>query len=348
MSSNLKIFLRNEVYENEIRTPLIPSDIKILINNNFTVFVESCPYRIYADELYEKEGAIITLDKWYDIKYKNFIIIGIKELNYLEKLNKHTHLYFSHSYKKQKNSGMILNAFIKSHSKLYDFEYFLNNQENRKRIIAFGYFAGLVGAVLGVKQFYNKINKLDNIKELKPWITLNEMIEYVKIEASYITNKINDIKIGIIGSNGRCGKGVQFILDTLNIKYIEIEKEKEKEMEINFDILFNCILLDRNYNNIWYNSKSIFNKNLVIVDISCDYTKINNPIQLYNSSTSWNEPVFKYNEFVDIIAIENLPSLLPYESSNDFSKKCTELLLQYDNEIWNNNLLEFYNAIFFI
>jgi hypothetical protein len=79
-----------------------------------------------------------------------------------------------------------------------------------------------------------------------------------------------------------------------------------------------------------------------------DYTKINNPIQLYNSSTSWNEPVFKYNEFVDIIAIENLPSLLPYESSNDFSKKCTELLLQYDNEIWNNNLLEFYNAIFFI
>jgi len=50
MSSNLIIFLRNEVYENEIRTPLIPSDIKILINNNFTVFVESCPFRIYADE----------------------------------------------------------------------------------------------------------------------------------------------------------------------------------------------------------------------------------------------------------------------------------------------------------
>jgi len=348
MSSNLKIFLRNEMCENEIRTPLIPADVKILINNNIIVFVESSQYRIYADELYEKEGAIITIDKWYDKKYNNCIIIGIKELNYLEKLNKHTHLYFSHSYKKQQNSGIILNAFIISHSKLYDFEYFLNNK--KKRIIAFGYFAGLVGAVLGLKQFYNKINMLNDIKDLKPWLTFNELIEFIKIEASYFKNKINDIKIVIVGGSGRCGKGIQFILDNLNIKYIVVDRESEKDMkmEIDFDILFNCILLNKDYNRTWFNSNTQFNKPKVIVDISCDYTKINNPIKLYNKATSWKEPIFKYNKFLDIIAIENLPSLLPYESSIDFSKKCTELLLQYDSNVWNNNLLEFYNATYFI
>jgi saccharopine dehydrogenase (NAD+, L-lysine-forming) len=129
---------------------------------------------------------------------------------------------------------------------------------------------------------------------------------------------------------------------------VDRESEKDMKMEIDFDILFNCILLNKDYNRTWFNSNTQFNKHKVIVDISCDYTKINNPIKLYNKATSWKEPIFKYNKFLDIIAIENLPSLLPYESSIDFSKKCTELLLQYDSNVWNNNLLEFYNATYFI
>ena len=92
------------------------------------------------------------------------------------------------------------------------------------------------------------------------------------------------------------------------------------------------------YNKIWFDTNMIYNKDIVIVDISCDYSKINNPIKLYDKATSWKDPVFKYNEFIDIIAIENLPSLLPFESSIDFSKSCTELLLNYGNEVWKNNL----------
>ena len=98
----------------------------------------------------------------------------------------------------------------------------------------------------------------------------------------------------------------------------------------------------------WYDSTTPFYKNTVIVDISCDYTSLNNPIKLYNSKTTWEEPVFSYNNLVDIIAIDNLPSLLPSESSSEFSSILTNLLKQYHtdpNGYWANNLETFKNKI---
>jgi saccharopine dehydrogenase (NAD+, L-lysine-forming) len=87
-----------------------------------------------------------------------------------------------------------------------------------------------------------------------------------------------------------------------------------------------------------FDKNSIFRKPTIIVDISCDYSKLNNPIQLYKEATTWENPVFHYNKNVDIIAIENLPSLLPRESSDDFSHTFRELLLDYPNSVWSNTL----------
>jgi saccharopine dehydrogenase (NAD+, L-lysine-forming) len=268
--------------------------------------------------------------------------MGIKEINNIDKLNNHTHLYFSHSFKKQKNSNMILDAFSKSNSIIHDFEFFLNNN---KRIIAFGEFAGLVGAVLGLKQLYNKIMKLNDINNLSPWNSFDKMLNYIQELKGELDlgNYNNGIKVALVGANGRCGKGVQFILDIFKdkIKYLKIENKNTDLSNFTlkeYDIIFNCILLDEKYDIIWFDRNTIFTKDIIIIDISCDYCKINNPIKLYDCATSWKEPIFKYNNFVDIIAIENLPSLLPFESSNDFSKKCTELLLHYGNDVWKNNL----------
>ena len=104
-------------------------------------------------------------------------------------------------------------------------------------------------------------------------------------------------------------------------------------------------MLDEKYDLVWFDKNTIFNKNIVIVDISCDYNKINNPLKLYFNLTSWEEPVYKYNRYVDIIAINNLPSLLPKESSDEFSNIFKDLLLDYNNDsnndskkYWSNNL----------
>lgn len=306
------IYIRSEFNKDEHRTPLVPNDIKKL--NNYIFYVQSSNNRIYSDIEYENNGAIITDKLWYDPIFKDALIVGLKEIHDLDKLAGHKHVYFSHSYKSQLGSDKILKAFKYSSSIIYDFEYFLNNN---KRLISFGYYAGIAGAYLGLLQ-YNK--KLTNLNK--------DFIKIIKFD--------HELKIGIIGPNGNCGRGVKYILDNLNLKYIQIQKGDDKSNLKNYDILYNCIKLSEASNEIWFDQNTIFTKPIIIVDISCDYTKENNPIKLYNNCTTWIEPVYSYNQYVAIIAIDNLPSLLPKDSSDYFSSKFTELLLDKFS-YWESN-----------
>lgn len=340
MNKNIILYLRDEINNNEFRTPLTPKDIKILINNNFTLYVRSSENRIYSDVEYYMEGAIITNDPWYDSKFSDALIIGLKEIDNLHKLNRHNHIYFSHSFKNQHNSYDILNAFYKSSSNIYDFEYFLDNKNNNKRIIAFGFYAGIVGCILGILQYLTKKIYGNNIENLKPYENEEDMINRILQLASFDISKLN---IGIIGATGNCGKGVITILDKLGIPYNNARLDSKyfnQKSLANFDIFYNCILLNEKYDEVFFDSNTIFNKYITIVDISCDYLMENNPIKLYNNHTTWDSPVFNYNNFVDIIAINNLPSLLPKDSSNYFSEKFVDLLLDFkkdNNNYWKNN-----------
>jgi len=328
------LYIRNERNINEHRTPLIPRHVKDLINNGFIIYIQSSVHRIYTDLEYTLVGATITNKCWHDSLFNNALIIGLKDFINLHKLSYHTHIYFSHCYKNQLYSERILDAFAKSNSCIYDFEYFLN--KDNKRIIAFGYYAGLVGCVLGLNQYYNKINNKSNINNLLPWNSYKEMINTIQLKID------NKLKICIIGSTGRCGLGVQYILKELNLPFDIINKDDLINEDIlrKYDLIYNCILLDEKYNKIWFDKNTNFNKSIIIVDISCDYSKVNNPILLYNNATNWIEPVYNYNKFADIIAIDNLPSLLPKESSDSFSYTFFNLLLEYaedPNNYWINN-----------
>jgi len=341
-----KIYLRKEYYNNEYRSPLVPKDINILIKNNFTVYVQSSNNRCFTDIEYEEYGGIIVEDEWYN--YNDCLIIGIKELNLIENLgNKnnynhlyfsHTFIYFSHTFKNQTKSKYILEKFKYSNSILYDLEYFI--YDNNKRIITFGYYAGLVGAVLGIWQYYNKTNNIKNISDLTYWKSFDNMYNFI------LPKIIKDIKIAIIGSNGNCGTGVKYILNLLSIKFDEFNKNADKSILINYDIIYNCINLT-SFIEPFFDKNTIFTKNIIIVDISCDYTNIFNPIKLYDKATNWINPVYSYSKFVDIIAIENLPSLLPIDSSIYFSNKIINLLTNNEyKKYWNQTLNIYYDKIF--
>ena len=90
--------------------------------------------------------------------------------------------------------------------------------------------------------------------------------------------------------------------------------------------------MDKHSTDIWFDKNTVFENPIIIVDISCDCSKPNNPIQIYDNPTSWSEPVYNYNEMVSIIAINNLPSLLPKDSSDYFSGVFTELILEENVE----------------
>jgi saccharopine dehydrogenase (NAD+, L-lysine-forming) len=334
------IFLRKEVYPNEFRCPIVPNDVKILKANGFDVIIQSSELRCFSDSEFEQAGATITDKHW--VYFPNSLIIGLKELDNIEKLNSHTHIYFSHTFKNQSGSKIILDFFTKSKSNLYDLEYFVDSKG--KRLLAFGFYAGFIGAGLGLLQYGKKFIG-EKLTGLNYWKSSQNLISQIQ---NY--NFPLNFKICIIGSNGRCGSGAKALLDKIGLKYFELHSQDIKLNLESYDLVINCINLTKDIGT-WYDSSTEFNKHTVIVDVSCDYTNLNNPIKIYNKKTTWEEPVFKYNEFVDIIAIDNLPSLLPYESSTEFSSLLTNLLTQYEqdqNKYWENNLQTFKKIINFV
>ena len=318
------IYLRSESNRNEKRTPITPVDCFNLSKNGFLMYVQKSPHRVYSDQEYEENCAIITDLPWYDPIFQHSLIVGLKEFPELDQLDGHSHLFFSHSFKKQTNANTILNAFQQSKSKIYDFEYITD--EKQRRLLAFGEYSGFVGGVLGLLFYENSF-----LPKLSPWTSYEEMISSVQIQKSVGS------KIAVIGPNGRCGTGVCKILNHFSIPFTPILKETDKSCLTEFDVIYNCILLDPASKEAWLTPSTEFSKRVLLVDVSCDPTKPNNPFPIYSEATSWTKPVYNDpNKPLDVIAIDNMPSLLPRESSDYFSSLLTKILLTDDMPIYRS------------
>ena len=70
----------------------------------------------------------------------------------------------------------------------------------------------------------------------------------------------------------------------------------------------------------------------VIGDIACDPGSDFSPIKVYDQVTDWHNPALRVHATppLDVTAIDNLPSLLPRESSEDFAAQLLPLLADLD------------------
>ena len=70
----------------------------------------------------------------------------------------------------------------------------------------------------------------------------------------------------------------------------------------------------------------------VIGDIACDPDSDFSPIKVYYHVTTWDAPALRVHEapVLDVTAIDNLPSLMPLESSEDFAEQLLPSLLALD------------------
>jgi saccharopine dehydrogenase (NAD+, L-lysine-forming) len=242
------IFLRNEINVDEYRCPLVPTDVKTLIENGFVIYVQRSNHRVYSDEEYEKAGVRLTDLSWFHDIFRHSLIIGLKCFSDLEfdYLNEHTHLFFAHSFQNQRESERVLNAFHRSNSVLYDYEYMLDPL-TKSRVIAFGKYAGIVGGGLALLKTFGKISNLT------PWSSKDGLFEYIKnSRMTYLMDKaLNQLMIGkptaikicVLGPNGRSGKGVCEVLDHFGIEYVKKDSKSDKSDLKTYDIVFNCILL---------------------------------------------------------------------------------------------------------
>ena len=88
----------------------------------------------------------------------------------------------------------------------------------------------------------------------------------------------------------------------------------------------------------------------VIGDIACDPDSDYNPVPVYDAATDWQAPVVRVHDAppLDVMAIDNLPSLLPVESSQDYAAQLLPSLLTLDRPeagVWGRAKAIFDNQI---
>ena len=327
------IVIRKEFKLNEFRVALVPSDCIKLINGGIIVYVEKSNNRCIKDSEYSIIGCKM-IDNIYQLQNPKdeILIIGLKELD-LDDNNifSYKHMYFSHTYKNQAGCNNILEKFKLNNGIIYDMEYFTD--DNNKRLFAFGNMAGFIGCYLGLLQYYNRNSKNMDLKNLLPYKSSDIIYNNSYIIANYIIQNNIVPQIAVIGINGHTGNGCIKLLKKLKLEYTGYTRDMSKNDLHKYNIIFNCInIIHYIIPFITLDTINNFNKMDVIVDISCDYNNKYNPLPIYNNCSTFANPIIKVNN-IDIIAIENLPSLLPVESSNDFSNKLVDIInnLNYIN-----------------
>ncbi|WP_297336910.1 NAD(P)-dependent oxidoreductase [Algoriphagus sp.] len=194
------------------RSPFTPEQVSLLeerYEGAFRFFVESSPDRAFSDEEYRQKG-IEVLD---DISACD-VFFGVKEVPIEQLKSGKTYFFFSHTIKRQIYNRGLLQAVLEKNIRLIDYEVLKNQQGNR--VVAFGRWAGIVGAYNAFWTYGVKTD-LFQLKRAKDCFDLAEMQdELEKVQ-------LPPIKIILTGA-GRVGKGAREILESLNIR--EVSKEE--------------------------------------------------------------------------------------------------------------------------
>ncbi|HRE67988.1 MAG TPA: NAD(P)-dependent oxidoreductase [Cyclobacteriaceae bacterium] len=138
------------------------------------------------------------------------ILMGIKEVPVEMLVPNKTYLFFSHTIKKQPYNRKLLQAILQKNIRLIDYEALKDTQGNR--LVAFGRFAGIVGAYNGLWA-YGKRFKQYELRRAYDCFDINDL----KLELRKV--KLPPIKIILTGA-GRVGKGAMETLDTAGIRKV--------------------------------------------------------------------------------------------------------------------------------
>lgn len=216
-----KIGIRYEdKYVMERRVALTPDHIRQLHEQGFEFEVVKSPKRIFKDAEFESAGARLV-DEVSDSQ----IILGVKEMpiGYFEPGK--TYIFFSHTIKGQAYNMPLLRDMMASKMNLVDYEKIADEQG--RRLIFFGRFAGLAGMInslwslgqrwkeFGYDTAFQKLQQTHHYNSLEEAkAVVKEVGEAIKKEG--LPEGLEPIVVGITGY-GNVSKGAQEILKLLPI-----------------------------------------------------------------------------------------------------------------------------------
>src|SRR6187402_1960579 len=189
------------------RVPFSPKQVEEMLQRfpDLTVAAQQSNTRCFKDEEYtELDIPVATELNDCDI------IMGIKEVPVANLIENKIYLFFSHTIKKQPYNKKLLQEIIRKKITLIDYEVLRDVHGNR--LVAFGRFAGIVGAYNGLWT-YGMRYKNFTLRRAHECFDVNDL----KLELRKVN--LPPIKIILTGA-GRVGKGAMETLDTAGIRKI--------------------------------------------------------------------------------------------------------------------------------
>lgn len=191
------------------RVPLTPAQCRKILNQfAVDITVQPSPGRCYPDSEY-RAMRIPMADDLADCA----VLMGVKEVPIPMLIADKTYLFFSHTIKKQAYNRDLLRSILEKNITLIDYEVLTNEQG--KRLIAFGKFAGMVGAHNGLFTYAQRTGAFE-LKQMK------EYHDYADAKSHYDQLRLPPLKIVLTGT-GRVGSGAALVLRDMGIREVSAD-----------------------------------------------------------------------------------------------------------------------------
>ncbi len=328
MNKTLKVgILRETKNPPDRRVPLTPPQITQLeeLYPEIEFFVQPSDIRCYSNEEYE----YLNIPLKEDLGDCD-ILMGVKEVDRRTFIPGKVYMFFAHVAKQQPYNREMFKDMVAANVTLIDYEYLTS--ADGQRVVAFGRYAGLVGAYNGLRARGIKTNRF----RLKPAHQCRDLEE---MWAGLRLIELNPgLKILVTGE-GRVANGAVETLQAADIEYVTPEEYISREFEVpvftrigpahytihrqgrkfDFGHFVECpgeyesafepftkttdILIAGHYwdprSPVFFTSEEMTKPDFrisVIADISCD---IRGPIPSTLRATTISDPFYGYNPFLE-------------------------------------------------
>ena len=339
------LWIRAEQRPNEDRVGLTPDGAAALVAAGMQVTVEHSRSRAIGIDGYAAAGCRIVAENLWPAAPADAIIFGLKELPEDGTPLRHRHIMFGHAYKGQPAGQTLLQRFKAGGGTLYDLEYLVD--EAGRRVAAFGYWAGYAGAAVSLKCWAAQ-QRGALAGAVAKYAGKTALLDDLAAEMTGLDRP----RALIIGALGRVGTGAADLCAALGVAVTKWDIAETASggpfpEVLRHEIFLNCILARPGCPVfVPASAKTDARALRVIGDIACDPTSDFSPVKVYDRATDWDAPALRVADAppLDVMAIDNLPSLLPVESSTDYAAQLLPSLMTLgaiETGVWGRAKAEF-------
>jgi len=293
------------------RVPLIPEQCAYILTNSpdMELYVQPSPIRCYPDDAYRHQNVPLREDlSGCDV------LMGVKEVPIEQLIPGKTYFFFSHTIKEQAYNRPLLQAALQKRIRLIDYE--VLTDDKGKRLIAFGQFAGMVGAHNGIMAYGQRSGQFELQR-------MNQFLDYAEARAAYRKLELPAMKIVLTGT-GRVGRGAALVLRDMGIREVNPQAFLEKEFDEAVFTQLRCRDYAARKDDAPFDEADFFNNPKAYKSIFTPYTKVadlmvngiywDNEAPAFFAGAEMKEPTFNIQVIADVTCdiapVSSIPSTL--------------------------------------